>query len=127
MNEEIKVEKFDTKFLITDHSMALPERFGIVSAFVNNGNPLSNWQADRGLFRALLETCSPFRVVLISHDGHYAVPAYGFWSPDTKTVARIASRFSRETFFWIKDGHLQIKDTHSLAFDDLGRFDEFFI
>lgn len=127
MNEEIKVEKFDTKFVMPE-TRSFPIRFGIVTAFTEKGSPLSNWQADRALFGALIEGgYTPFRIVAIHEGGKRASPGYGFGAPDTKSVQEIAKRFSQSVFFWIKDGKLQTKDTRTLVYEDEGALHEFLI
>lgn len=128
MNEEIKVEKFDSKFILPEARASLPKRFGIVTAFAQLGSTLSNWQADRALFSALTEGgYSPFRVIEIFEAGRCAAPGYGFGAPDTKAVQEIAKRFSQRAFYWIKDGKLQTKDTRTLVYDDEGEFHEFVV
>ena len=132
MNEvtHIKVESDDTKFLLPEpNESSLPNRFGIITAFSDpNGSKkqaLSNWQADRALFSALIEAGHiPFRVVAINDNGAKASPAFGFGAPDTKAVQEIAKRFSQSVFYWVNNGKLQLKDTRSLAFEDLGAFHE---
>ena len=125
---EIKVVKFDGKFLMPE-SATFPVRFGIVSAFTHTGTPLSDWQADRALCASIREAgFIPFRVVCLSNNkGDKAWPSYGFAAPDTKSVAAIAAHFSQDAFFWINNDKLQLKDTKSLTFEHLGGFREFLV
>ena len=127
--QEIRVEAFASKFLLRD---VCPKRFGIVTAFSKTHErekqSLANWQADRSLFAAIKDAgFEPFSVIEVLCDGDITMPGYGFAAPDTKAVAEIAKRFNQESFYWVNNGKLQIKDAKSLAFDDLGSFDDFVI